>query len=102
MLDKNFKRLRRLSNIHIQHFFSLSSVHSLIFKIATYKGAVATVLTELSIQMIKNLVEGKQENGSKGEEKVATSKTYFRSYGLKTEWASKICSAGVSLTRTSY
>ena len=37
--------------------------------------------------MIKKLVEGKQENGSKGGEKVATSKTYFRNQRLKTEWA---------------
>ena len=33
--------------------------------------------------MMKNLVEGKQENGSKGGENVATSKIYFR--GLKVE-----------------
>ena len=32
----------------------------------------------LLIQMMKNLLKGKQEKGSKGGEKVATSKTYFR------------------------
>ena len=33
--------------------------------------------------MMKSLVEEKQESGSKGGKKVATSKTYFRSQKLK-------------------
>ena len=72
MLDENFNWLQRPSNTHIQHLF----IHSFIFKMATYKGAVVMVLTELVDQMMKNLVEGKQENGSKGGEKVASSKTF--------------------------
>ena len=47
---------------------------------AAYKGAVVMVLTERVDSGDENLVEGKkQENGSKGGEKVVTSKTYFRS-----------------------
>ena len=46
-LDENFNRLKRPSNIHIQHLFSLSSIHSFIFKMAAYKGAIVMVLTEL-------------------------------------------------------
>ena len=45
---------------------------------AANKGAVVTLLTDLVDSDDENLVEGKQENGSKGREKVATSKTNFR------------------------
>ena len=48
MLDENFNRLKRPSNIRIQHFFSLSSIHSFIFKMVAYKGAVVMVLIELA------------------------------------------------------
>ena len=41
----NFNRFKRPSNIHIQHFFSLSSIHSVIFKMAAHKSAVVIVLT---------------------------------------------------------
>ena len=43
----NFNRFKRPSNIHIQHFFSLSSIHSVIFKMAAHKSAVVIVLTKL-------------------------------------------------------
>ena len=43
----NFNRFKRPSNIHIQHFFSPSSIHSVIFKMAAHKSAVVIVLTKL-------------------------------------------------------
>ena len=48
MLDKNFNRLKRPCNVHIQHSFSLSSIHSPIFIMSGYNGAVLMVLTELA------------------------------------------------------
>ena len=47
MLDEKFNHLKRPSNIHIENFFSLSRIHSFIFKMVLYKGAVVVVLTEL-------------------------------------------------------
>ena len=44
MLDENFNRSKRPSNIHIQHFFPY---HPFILKMAACKGALAMVLTEL-------------------------------------------------------
>ena len=75
ILDENFNHLKRPSHIHIQHF-SLPPIHFLIFKMAVYKGAIVMVLT--SIQKIKNLGEGKQDNGSKGGEKVAYFQNIFQ------------------------
>ena len=46
---------------------------------AAYRGAVLMVLVELVDSGDENLVEGRQENRSKGGEKVATSKTGFNS-----------------------
>ena len=46
-MDENFNRLKRPSNIHMQHFFSLSSIHSFIFKMKAYKGGVVMILTGL-------------------------------------------------------
>ena len=47
MLDENFNRLKRSSNIHITHVV-LSFIHSFFFfQMAAYKGAVVMVLTEL-------------------------------------------------------
>ena len=47
MFDESFNRLKRPSNTHIQRLFFLSSIHSFIFKMAAYKGAVVMVLIKL-------------------------------------------------------
>ena len=49
MLDENFNLTiwKDYPTFHIQHFFSLSSIHSFIFKMAVYKVVVVMVLTEL-------------------------------------------------------
>ena len=79
MLDENFNRFKRPSNVHIQHVFDYSPFILLFSKMAAYKGAVVMVLTEFVDSEDEKPRRGKKENGSKGGEKVATSKTYFRS-----------------------
>ena len=62
----------------IQHsyptFFSLSSIHSLFSKWQHTRVQLWWSQQSLSIQMLKSLVKGKRENGSKVGEKVAIPK----------------------------
>ena len=47
MLDENVNPLKKAIRHLYPTFFSLSSIHSSIFKMAAYKGAVVMVLTKL-------------------------------------------------------
>ena len=47
MLDENVNPLKKAIQHLYPTFFSISSIHSSIFKMAAYKGAVVMVLTKL-------------------------------------------------------